>query len=147
MAYMNKAMLIGNVGKEPEVRQLPDGSKVCSFSLATTKVYNDRNGNKQEQTTWHNLSIFGKLVEVAEKYVHKGTSLFVCGEINCRQFQGKDGATRYINEIRVEELQLLGAPVKAESSPIPGAFPKRPTPVATRAPQPPVDDPQNDLPF
>ncbi len=109
---LNKVTLIGNVGSEPEVRTVQGGSKVAQFSLATSRNWNDQSGAKQEKTEWHRCVVwntkFGTLADVAEKYVRKGEKLYVEGEIEYRQWQDKDGQTRYTTEIKVRELILLG---------------------------------------
>lgn len=109
---LNKVTLIGNVGSEPEVRTVQGGSKVAQFSLATSRNWNDPSGAKQEKTEWHRCVVwntkFGTLADVAEKYVRKGEKLYVEGEIEYRQWQDKDGQTRYTTEIKVRELILLG---------------------------------------
>ena len=109
---LNKVTLIGNVGSDPEVRTVQGGSKVAQFSLATSRNWNDQSGTKQEKTEWHRCVVwntkFGTLADVAEKYVRKGEKLYVEGEIEYRQWQDKDGQTRYTTEIKVRELILLG---------------------------------------
>ena len=109
---LNKVTLIGNVGSDPEVRTVQGGSKVAQFSLATSRNWNDQSGTKQEKTEWHRCVVwntkFGTLADVAEKYVRKGEKLYVEGEIEYRQWQDKEGQTRYTTEIKVRELILLG---------------------------------------
>lgn len=109
---LNKVTLIGNVGSEPEVRTVTGGGKVAQFSLATSRNWNDQSGAKQEKTEWHRCVVwntrFSTLADVAEKYVRKGEKLYVEGEIEYRQWQDKDGQTRYTTEIKVRELILLG---------------------------------------
>jgi single-strand DNA-binding protein len=109
---LNKVTLIGNVGSDPEIRTTTNGGKVAQFSLATGRQWNDQAGQKQEKTEWHRCVIWNNrastLADVAEKYVKKGEKLYVEGEIEYRQYQDKDGQTRYITEIKVRELILLG---------------------------------------
>lgn len=109
---LNKVTLIGNVGSDPEIRSTQGGGKVAQFSLATGRTWNDQSGTKQEKTEWHRCVIWNNrastLADVAEKYVRKGEKLYVEGEIEYRQYQDKDGQTRYITEIKVRELILLG---------------------------------------
>jgi single-strand DNA-binding protein len=109
---LNKAILIGNVGSDPEIRTVGNGSRVASFSLATGRTWNDASGAKQEKTEWHKCIIWGNkpgsLVDVVEKYVKKGERVYVEGEIEYRQWQDKEGQTRYTTEIKVRELMLLG---------------------------------------
>jgi len=109
---LNKVILIGNLGKDPEVRTTSNGSKVASFSIATSRVWNDQSGSKQEKTEWHRCvawnSSFSKLADVVEKYVKKGDRIYVEGSIEYGQYQDKDGQTRYTTDIRVRELIMLG---------------------------------------
>ncbi len=110
---LNKAILIGNVGGDPEIRTVGTGSRVAQFSLATSRNWNDQSGNKQEKTEWHRCVVWNNargpgLVDVVEKYVKKGEKIYVEGEIEYRQWQDKDGQTRYTTEIKVKELMLLG---------------------------------------
>lgn len=110
---VNKVILIGNVGADPEVRYVDkadrnNNNKVASVRLATSERYKDREGNIKEQTEWHNLVCWGKTAEVIEKYVHKGTPIYVEGSLRSRSYSAKDGQTRYVTEVRVDSLQLLG---------------------------------------
>lgn len=109
---LNKATLIGNVGSDPEVRSTANGGRVATFSLATSNVWNDQSGTKQEKTEWHRCVAWNQgrqtLADVVERYVKKGEKVFVEGEIQYRQWQDKDGQTRYTTEIKVRELILLG---------------------------------------
>ena len=109
---LNKAILIGNVGSDPEVRSVGSGSRVAQFSLATGRTWTDASGAKQEKTEWHRCVVWNNrastLADVVEKYVRKGERVYVEGEIEYRQWQDKDGQTRYTTEIKVRELILLG---------------------------------------
>ena len=109
---LNKAILIGNVGSDPEVRAVGSGGRVASFSLATGRQWTDASGAKQEKTEWHKCVVWnnkaGSLADVVEKYVKKGERVYVEGEIEYRQWQDKEGQTRYTTEIKVRELMLLG---------------------------------------
>lgn len=107
MAYLNKIMLIGNVGKAPEVRTFDGGNKVANFTLATTKHYTDRNGQAVNATTWHNVQVNGKIVEVVEKYVQKGDPIYVEGELTARTYVDRNNVERVIYEVRASQLQLL----------------------------------------
>jgi single-strand DNA-binding protein len=110
---LNKACLIGNVGSDPEIRTTTGGAKVASFSLATSRSWNGANGEKQEKTEWHRCVVWnaGKtgsgLADVVEKYIKKGSKLYVEGAIENRQWQDKENQTRYTTEIRVRELLML----------------------------------------
>jgi single-strand DNA-binding protein len=109
---LNKATLIGNVGGDPEIRTTPGGGKVATVSLATGRVWNDASGNRQEKTEWHRCVVWNNrgstLADVVEKYVKKGDRLYVEGTIEYRQWQDKEGQTRYTTEINVRELIMLG---------------------------------------
>ncbi len=109
---LNKATLIGNVGSDPEVRSTANGGRVATFSLATSNIWNDASGTKQEKTEWHRCVAWNQgkqtLADVVERYVKKGEKVFVEGEIQYRQWQDKDGQTRNTTEIKVRELILLG---------------------------------------
>ena len=107
MAYLNRIMLIGNVGKKPEVRTCDGVNKVANFTLATTKRYTDRNGQLVDATTWHNIQVNGKIADVAEKYVQKGDPIYVEGELTARTYVDRNNAERVIYEVRASQLQLL----------------------------------------
>lgn len=107
MAYLNKIQLIGNVGKNPEVRTFDGGNKVANFTLATTKRYTDRNGQLVDATTWHNIQVNGKIADVAEKYVQKGDPIYVEGELTARTYVDRNNVERVIYEVRASQLQLL----------------------------------------
>ena len=120
---LNKAILIGNVGSDPEIRTVGTGGKVANFSLATSRTWNDQSGTKQEKTEWHRCVVWnaGKtgsgLADVVERYVKKGEKIYVEGEIEYRQWQDKDNQTRYTTEIRVRELMLLGGRTGEDGGP------------------------------
>jgi single-strand DNA-binding protein len=109
---LNKVQLIGNLGADPEVRSTPNGSRVASFSLATSRQWTGQAGDKQEKTEWHKCVAWNTkgsgLADLIEKYVHKGDKLFVEGRVEYRQYQDKENQTRYVTEINVRELILLG---------------------------------------
>jgi len=109
---VNKVTLIGNVGKEPEIKQLDNGTKIANFPLATSETWKDKNGEKVEQVEWHNISIFGKLAEIVEMFVNKGTLLYCEGKIKTRSWDDKDGNKRYTTDIIVSELRMLGGKQK-----------------------------------
>lgn len=106
MAYLNRATLIGNAGKDPEVRNVQGGAKVAQFTLATTEKYKDRNGEQKENTEWHNIVTWNKAAEFAEKYVKKGSSLYVEGKIRTRSYE-INGEKKYLTEIIADRIQLL----------------------------------------
>lgn len=106
---LNKVMLIGNVGAEPEVRTTPNGTRVAKVSLATNRTWSDRSGQQQEKTEWHRLTFWDKLAEIVERYVHKGDRLYVEGRIEYSQTQDEQGNVRYWTDINVREMVMLGS--------------------------------------
>jgi single-strand DNA-binding protein len=108
MSGVNKVILIGNLGKDPELRNFEGGNVVANFSLATTEVYRDRTGNKVEQTEWHNIAMWGKLAEIAGKILRNGAKVYIEGRIKNRSWEDKEGNKRYITEIVAENFTLLG---------------------------------------
>lgn len=105
---VNKVILVGNVGKDPETRYLDENTPVCKFPLATSEVYRNRDGEKVEQTEWHNIVLWRGLAKVAEQYVKKGSQLYIEGRIRSRSYDDKDGIKRYITEIVGDNMQMLG---------------------------------------
>jgi single-strand DNA-binding protein len=162
---LNKVMLIGNVGTDPEVRYLDGNTKVATFRLATTERYRDRNGETRENTEWHSIVAWRQSADVAERFIRKGTSLFIEGRLRTRTWTDQQGAQHARTEVTVDNLQLLGrkgdnpasqdggyAPAPAQQGgwqqpqqrPAPQAAPASP------APQSPIDlgiDSSDDLPF
>lgn len=114
---LNKVLLIGNVGKDPEVRHLENGSMVARFSIATTERYKDKNGEFQEQTEWHNIVCWRTLAERIEKFVKKGSQLFIEGKIRTGSWEDKTGQIRYTVEIVADNIQILGRKQKSQSVP------------------------------
>lgn len=110
MASLNKVMLIGNLGRDPETRYLPSGGAVCNFSIATTESWKDKQtGQKQEKTEWHNITMYGKLAEIAGQHLKKGSSVYLEGKLQTRKWQDKQtGADRYTTEIVADEMKMLG---------------------------------------
>lgn len=112
---LNKVMLIGNVGNDPEVRATPSGARVAQFNLATTRTWNGPGGDRQEKTEWHRCVLWnqrasgGGLADVVERYVRKGDRLYLEGSIEYRQWQDREGQTRYTTEIKVREMIMLGS--------------------------------------
>jgi single-strand DNA-binding protein len=106
---VNKVILVGNVGKDPEIRHLDSGVAVANFPLATSESYLAKNGDKVESTEWHNIVVWRGLADVAEKYVTKGRQLYIEGKIKTRSWDDKDGNKRYTTEIVADVLQLLGS--------------------------------------
>lgn len=109
MAGVNKVILLGNLGKDPEVRHLENGRAVANFSLATSEVYKNKNGEKVTTTEWHNIVMWSPLAEIAEKYLKKGNQVYLDGKIQTRTYDDKDGNRKYITEIVVQNLNMLGS--------------------------------------
>lgn len=109
MASLNRVTLIGNVGKDPEIKTFASGNKVASITLATSERYKDRNGEQKEDTEWHSVQAFGKLADVVERFVHKGSLLYLDGKIRTRSYEA-DGRTVYRTEILADHIQMLDRP-------------------------------------
>ena len=107
MASVNKVILIGNLGRDPEVRYLPSGDAVANFSIATTEKWKDKSGEQQEQTEWHRISFFGRQAEICGEYLKKGSSVYVEGRLQTRKWTDKEGKERTTTEIRGDRMQML----------------------------------------
>jgi len=108
MPSVNKVILLGNLGRDPELRFLPNGDAVCNFSIATTDSWKDKAGEKQEKTEWHNIVMYRKLAEIAGEYLNKGRPVYLEGRLQTRKWQTKDGQDRYTTEIVADNMQMLG---------------------------------------
>ena len=113
---VNKVQLLGNIGKDPEVRETKAGN-IANMVMATSERYTDKSGQKQEKTEWHNLVVFGKLADIVAKYVKKGDKLYVKGSITTRKWEDKEGNTRYTTEVKVRDLTMLGGGEKKSAQP------------------------------
>lgn len=136
MAGVNKVILVGNLGKDPEMRYTPNGVPVCSFPMATSETYKDRNsGERVTQTEWHNIVIWRGMAETAEKYLRKGSQVFIEGKIKTRSWEDQQGQKRYTTEVVADVMQLLDRPSKSE--------PRSNSPAAqeTRPEQEPLESP------
>lgn len=109
MASLNRVTIIGNVGAEPQIKTFASGNKVASITLATSERYKDRNGEQKEDTEWHSVQAFGKLADVVERFVHKGSLLYLDGKIRTRSYEA-DGRTVYRTEILADHIQMLDRP-------------------------------------
>jgi single-strand DNA-binding protein len=164
MASVNKVILIGNLGKDPEVRYAPSGSAICNVTLATSRQWKDKtSGEKQEETEWHRVVFYDRLAEIAGEYLKKGRPVYVEGRLKTRKWTDKDGVEKYTTEIRADQMQMLGkregmgAPSGDDdggydSAPRRSAPPSRaPAPAAQRPaaskPASGFDDMDDDIPF
>jgi len=110
MASVNKVILVGNLGRDPETRTFPSGDQVCNVTLATTDKWKDKqSGEMREATEWHRLVFNGRLAEIAAQYLRKGSQIYVEGQIRTRKYQDKDGVEKYATDIRVDQMQMLGS--------------------------------------
>jgi single-strand DNA-binding protein len=105
---VNKVILVGNLGKDPELRYTPQGTAVATFPIATSEKYTDRDGNKQEKTEWHRLVFWRQLAEICGKYLHKGKQIYVEGKLQTRKWTDQNGIERYTTEVVVDKMQMLG---------------------------------------
>jgi single-strand DNA-binding protein len=148
MASLNQVQIIGNLGNDPEIKYMPDGTAVANISVATTDKWKDKaTGQQREQTEWHRVSFFGKLAEIAGQYLKKGSSVYVSGALRTRKWE-KDGVERYTTEIRADHMQMLGgangsrqdaAPPQSRPTGQPAGNQQRPAPT--------FDDSDDNIPF
>jgi single-strand DNA-binding protein len=137
MASVNKAILIGNLGADPELRYTPGGQAVASFRIATTERFKNKDGEQQERTEWHNIVCWGRLAEIANEYLKKGRPVYIEGSIRYHSYDDKDGIKRYRTDIVALRMQLLGS--RGETEQVPAQ------PAEEKQPEMPADD--DDLPF
>ncbi len=110
MASVNKVILVGNLGADPETRYAPSGDAICNIRIATTDTWKDKaTGEKKEATEWHRVAFFGRLAEIAGQYLKKGSQVYIEGSLRTRKWQDKDGQDRYTTEIRADEMKMLGS--------------------------------------
>lgn len=148
---VNKAIIVGNLGQDPDVRYAPSGSAITNISVATTESWKDKNtGEQQDRTEWHRVVFFNRLAEIAGEYLRKGSQVYIEGKIQTRKWQDKDGNDRYTTEIVANEMQMLGSRegggnFNAESAS--QAAPAAPAPKKPAASEPATDDFDDDIPF
>jgi len=144
MASVNKAIILGNIGKDPEVKYTASGEAICNITVATSESWKDKaTGEKKELTEWHRISFFGKLAEICGQYLKKGSQVYVEGSIRTRKWTDKDGHERYTTEIKGDQMTMLGGKQSNDSAP---AERSAPAP-AKAAPNPQFDDLGDDIPF
>lgn len=145
---VNKVILIGNVGKDPEVRHLENGATVANFSIATSETYKDKNtGQKVENTDWHDIVVWRGLAEVVEKYVRKGHKIYVEGKLKKRSWQDKEGNTRYTTEVLADELTMLSRPDDVKQNPSSAPYNNAGTPEQPSKVDDILKKDNDDLPF
>ena len=140
---LNKVILIGRLGRDPETRYMPNGDAVCNFSIATSESWKDQSGQKKERTEWHAITLYRKLAEIAGQYLKKGSLVYLEGKIQSRKYTGKDGIERTAYEIIGSEMKMLSSSESANTAE-PPAPPRRQAPAA---PAQPVDDIDDNVPF
>ncbi len=143
MSGVNKVILVGNLGRDPEVRTIEGGAKVANFSLATTESYRNKEGNRVDQTEWHRIVLWRGLAEVAEKYLRKGNPVYVEGRIATRKYTDKDGVERTITEIVGTNMTMLGGARRDDT----GGYSGSPVDNTGSVAEPPAEDLNDDLPF
>ncbi len=152
MASVNKVIVVGNLGRDPETRYMPDGAAITNVSVATSFQWTDKaSGEKKEETEWHRIVFRGKLAEVAGEYLKKGSQVYVEGRLRTRKWQDKEGQDKYTTEIVADRMQMLGSRSGAgeprESAPEPRATEPRPTGATAKKPAGKFDDMEDDIPF
>ena len=165
MASVNKVILVGNLGKDPETRYTPDGAAITNITVATTDTWKDKaSGEKKEATEWHRVAFFGRLAEIAGQYLKKGRSVYIEGRIRTRKWQDKEGQDRYTTEIIADQMQMLGSregmggpshddegsgggSARAPASASAGAAGGGSKPAAAKKPAGGFDDMDDDIPF
>lgn len=113
---VNKVILIGNLGSDPECRYTPNGAAVCNFTIATNESWKDKDGQKQERTEWHRIVVWGKLATICQEHLRKGRQAYIEGRLQTRQWEDKDGQTKYTTEVQATTVQFLGSPNRAEEA-------------------------------
>ena len=144
MGSVNKVILVGNLGRDSELRYTPGGAAVATLNLATTEVWNDRNNQRQEKTEWHRVILWGKQAESLQEYLTKGKQIYVEGRLQTRQWDDKDGNKRYTTEIKADRVTLLGGAGRGSGA---GTMERATAPmgIADEAPMEPITE--DDIPF
>ena len=144
MSGINKAILLGNVGKDPDIRHLDNGRSVAKFPLATTERYKNKEGERVEKTEWHNINIWSPLAEIVEKYVRKGSKLYLEGRIQTRNYEDASGNKKYFTEVEAREMLMLDSRAEGDTSYQSTSSSQS---ASSEASPPPVADDVDDLPF
>lgn len=147
MSSVNKSIIVGHLGQEPETRFMPNGDAVCNLTVATSESWKDKQtGEKREATEWHRVVVFRKLAEICSQYLKKGALVYIEGKLRTRKYQDKEGNDRYTTEIEATEMQMLGG--RSESAPAPNpASSEKPERNAQGAPRNAFDGMEDDIPF
>ena len=147
MSGVNKVILIGNLGGDPEIRNLESGVKVATINIATTEYYKDKSGERQGHTEWHRVVLWRGLAGVAENYLKKGSQVYIEGRLRTRSYEDQEGKTRYVTEIEARELNMLGRRDDAGSIPPPKEYKEKPQKDQNSDNQNKAEEPTDDLPF
>ena len=147
MASLNKVMLIGNLGKDPEVRYTAGGTAVASFSLATSEKFKGKTGEWEEKTEWHNITLWARLAEIAGEYLSKGKTVYIEGRLQTRKWQAKDGKDRYTTEIVGEKMQMLSGKGEGGGGQRPAAGRPSQQDQSHGSYEEPVFNPDDEIPF
>lgn len=153
MASLNKVTLIGNLGKDPETRYMPNGEAVTNITIATTETWKDKAGEKQEKTEWHRITFYRRLAEIAGEYLKKGSQIYVEGRLETRKWQDKEGKDRYTTEVIASEMKMLGSRPgmgggdSSERDGPPSQGEKKAPSGATKGSAAKFDDFEDDIPF
>jgi single-strand DNA-binding protein len=145
MAGVNKVILIGNLGRDPELRYTQGGQAVANFTLATTENWTNRSGEREERTEWHRIVVWGKTAELCAQYLSKGRTAYVEGRLQTREWEDRDGQKRRTTEINAQTVQFLGSP-RGAGNPAETERGRAPAPAEADEPQPPPP-PEDDIPF
>lgn len=147
MASVNKVIIVGNLGRDPEIRYMPSGDAVANISVATTDKWKDKqSGEQKEATEWHNISFFGKLAEIAGEYLKKGSQVYIEGKLQTRKYTDKDGVEKYATSIKAETLQMLGGRQDGQQQAPRAAAPAQRQATPQRQ-QPAMADMDDEVPF
>lgn len=144
---LNKVILIGRLGKDPETRFMPNGEAVCNFSVATSESWKDQSGQRQERIEWHNITMYRRLAEIAGQYLKKGSQVYLEGKIQSRKYQGKDGIERTAYDIIANEMKMLSGGSDSGQQSTQHTPPEHPRRQAPATPAAPVGDESDGIPF
>ena len=147
---VNKVILVGRLGQDPDVRYMPNETAVCNFSLATSSSYKDKTGERVDQTEWHRIVMFGKVAEIAKEYLKKGSQIFIEGRLQTRKWQTKEGQDRYTTEVVAATMQMLGSKDSTSGGSESDQQKNQSSNEPTKAPSPAVesfDQLEDDIPF